>query len=453
MEEFQVEESNIKYLKSEPIRKAILHLSVPMMIGISAGTLYNLINAYFIGLVHDTGMMSAITLGLPIFTVLMAVGNVFGVGGGTFITRLIGENNSTGARKVAGYSFYSSIIVAVLLGILATLFIQPLLQLLGGGSSIHHYLSQYTLVLFIGGFAIIGNFTLEQLVRSEGASKESMYGMFLSVVVSILLDILLILGFNWHVFGAALSMVLANAASALYYLYFLETKSERLKGFLREFSLPIKEQIEIYKIGLSELLKMSFLIVTTLLLNNYAMNYGDSVVASFGIALRITQLPEFITMGLFMGIIPLIAYNFASKNKERLLASIKEVSLWILLISVIFAAVAFLFRKEILLMFTNDSDVLRIGVVIMAAQLLSSVFNGLTGLFTGIYQASGEGVATMVMSVAQGVLVIPLIIVLHAYFGLDGLIWAMTVTEGITLLLGLLLFIPYMKKVNQLDAI
>lgn len=91
MEEFEVNESNIYYLKESPIRKAIVHLSIPMMIGISATTIYNLINAYFIGLIHDTNMMSAITLAMPITIILMAVGNMFGVGGGSFITRLLGK--------------------------------------------------------------------------------------------------------------------------------------------------------------------------------------------------------------------------------------------------------------------------------------------------------------------------------------------------------------------------
>lgn len=92
-------QSNIKYLKDEPIKKAIVHLSIPMMIGMSAGTIYNVINAYFIGLVHDTAMFSAITLGLPIFTVLMAFGNMFGVGGGTFVTRLVAQNAVDRAKR------------------------------------------------------------------------------------------------------------------------------------------------------------------------------------------------------------------------------------------------------------------------------------------------------------------------------------------------------------------
>ena len=92
--------SNSYYLKEAPIRKAIAHLSIPMMIGISATTIYNLINAYFIGLVHDTNMMSTITLGLTITIVFMAIGNLFGVGGGTFITRLLGSKKKKKGKKI-----------------------------------------------------------------------------------------------------------------------------------------------------------------------------------------------------------------------------------------------------------------------------------------------------------------------------------------------------------------
>ena len=125
MEEFEVNESNIYYLKESPIRNAIAHLSIPMMVGISATTIYNLINAYFIGLIHDTNMMSAITLAMPITIVLMAVGNMFGVGGGSFITRLLGSGDTQKGKKVAGYSFYSSIILGIIIGIVAIIFMNP----------------------------------------------------------------------------------------------------------------------------------------------------------------------------------------------------------------------------------------------------------------------------------------------------------------------------------------
>ncbi|MDU7966841.1 MAG: MATE family efflux transporter [Paeniclostridium sordellii] len=439
-------QSNIKYLKDEPIKKAIAHLSIPMMIGMSAGTIYNIINAYFIGLVHDTAMLSAITLGLPIFTVLMAFGNMFGVGGGTFVTRLVAQNEVDRAKKVAGYTFYTSIIVGLLIAVFACLLMNPIVKLLGADSNTLNYTTQYSTTLFIGGFAVILNFALEQIVRSEGASKESMYGMFVSVVVSIILDILFILVLDLHVYGAALSMVIANIASSIYYIWYLNTKSENLKGFLYHFKISIKDQIEIYKIGVSELIQCTFLIVTTLLLNNFAMEYGDSVVASFGIALRIAQLPEFFTMGIVLGVMPLIAYNFSNKNIARLKEGIKYSSIFIISIAVVFAGIVYIFRGQVIQAFSDDPSVLSIGVYILVAMLVSALFNGMTTLFMTIYQASGEGVATGIMAISQGCLYIPMVIVLHYYFGLHGLVWSITITEVITCLIGVILYIPYSKK-------
>lgn len=449
MEEYEVNESNIYYLKESPIRKAIAHLSIPMMVGISATTIYNLINAYFIGLIHDTNMMSAITLAMPITIVLMAVGNMFGVGGGTFITRLLGSGDTQKGRKVAGYAFYASIILGVIIGIVAILFMKPVVHLLGADSQTMSYTAQYATILFIGGFAFILNFALEQLVRSEGASKESMYGMFISVAVSIVLDALLILVFNLHVLGAGISLVIANLASTTYYVWFLENKSESLKGFLQNFKLSVKEQLEVYKIGVSELFKSAFMIVTTLLLNNFSVQYGDNVVASFGIAMRITQLPEFLTMGLFLGAMPLFAYSFSAHNTKRLKESLKEVSLWIGGISILFALVVYLFRVPVLGLFTSDPKVIQVGVTILAAQLVSSVFNGFSGLFTGIFQASGLGAQTGVMSTIQGTFFIPVVLLLHHLYGLDGLIWSMTITEGIAFVAGGIMMVPYLKKLNK----
>lgn len=443
-------ESNIKYLKDEPIKKAIAHLSIPMMIGMSAGTIYNVINAYFIGLMNDTAVISAITLGLPIFTVLMAFGNMFGVGGGTFITRLVAKNEDEKAKKVAGYTFYASIISGILLGIIAFLSIGPIVKLLGADANTLSYTTQYSTTLFTGGFSIILNFALEQIVRSEGDSKESMYGMFISVIISTILDVLFILILNMHVYGAALSIILANIASSIYYIWYLETKSENLKGFLHFFKLSLKDQTEIYKIGVSELIQSAFLIVTTLLLNNFSIQHGEGVVASFGIALRIVQIPEFFTMGIVLGVMPLIAYNFSNKNLSRLKESIKYSTLFIFVISVLFAGIVYIFKNQVMHAFSSDTSVLQIGSYILVAMLISTIFNGLTALFMTIYQASGEGIATGIMAISQGCLYIPVVITLHYFYGLHGLIWSMTITEITTCLIGIVLFIIYNKKLKKI---
>lgn len=221
---------------------------------------------------------------------------------------------------------------------------------------------------------------------------------------------------------------------------------------MHHFKISVKDQIEIYKIGVSELIQCAFLIVTTLLLNNFAMEYGDSVVASFGIALRIAQLPEFFTMGIVLGVMPLIAYNFSNKNISRLKEGIKYSSIFIISIAVVFAGIIYMFRGQVIQAFSDDPSVLSIGVYILVAMLVSALFNGMTTLFMTIYQASGEGMATGIMAISQGCLYIPMVIVLHYYFGLHGLVWSITITEVITCLIGVILYIPYSKKTMKVLA-
>lgn len=447
--------SNEYYLENAPITKAIAHLSIPMMIGMSVGTIYNVINAFFIGLLNNTDMLTAITLGLPIFTILMAFGNMLGAGGGTFITRLVAKQNIEKAKKIAGYTFYSSIIIGILLGIILTIALTPIVKIMGADTSaIINYTKSYSLTMFIGGFAIVMNFALEQVVRAEGASKESMFGMAVSTIFSLIFDLLFILLFKFNVVGVALSMILANIASSIYYVYYLETKSENLKGFIKNFNISLKDKIEIYKIGVSELFLAGFLIITTLLLNNYSIRYGENVVASFGIALRIVQVPEFLAMGLALGIIPLIAYNFSNENFKRLKDSIKQSALWILGLSGGFITLVYIFRNVIIHLFSNDAAVLSVGVYIMVAMLISAFFNGFTTLFIGIFQASGQGIPSTIMSITQGILFIPVIIVLNNFFGLHGVIWSMTITEIITFLTGVILYIIFNNKLknNQVVA-
>lgn len=437
------------YLESAPITKAIAHLSIPMMIGMSVNTIYNVINAFFIGLLHNTDMLTSVTLGLPIFTILMAFGNMLGAGGGTFITRLIAKKETDKAKKVAGYTFYSSIIIAILIAIIAIIAINPIVKIIGADTfNIINYTKSYSLTVFIGGFSIVMNFALEQVVRAEGAAKESMFGMFVSTIFSLLFDTLFILVLKFNVVGVALSMVLANIASSIYYVYYLEAKSEHLKGFIKNFNISLKDKIEIYKIGVSELLLAAFLIVTTLLLNNFSIGYGESVVASFGIALRIVQVPEFLSMGLSLGVIPLIAYNFSNENFKRLKDSIKQSGLWILGLSGVFVSLVYIFRNPIIHLFSKDSAVLSIGIYIMAAMLISALFNGFTTLFTGIFQASGQGIPSIIMSITQGILFIPVIIILHNFFGLYGVIWSMTITEIITCITGVVLYIIFNNKLG-----
>lgn len=180
----------------------------------------------------------------------------------------------------------------------------------------------------------------------------------------------------------------------------------------------------------------SFLIITSLLLNNYAVRYGDDVIAAFGIYLRIVQLPEFLCMGLFMGITLLIGYSYGSKNKKRLQRAMKQAAIAIALIVCIFSSLVYIFRKDVLSWFTSSDSLIGVGIYILSVMLISTVFNGFTGLITSYFQTTGKAKKALAMSVSQGTLFIPTIVIVNAVLGLHGIIFSMEYCEAFNFFTG-----------------
>jgi len=278
-------------------------------------------------------------------------------------------------------------------------------------------------------------------VRAEGASTASMMGLILSTVGNLVFDVLFILVLHWGVLGAGLAIGLSNFVAVGYYLWFLQTKSaNNISLAPKWFTLRLAIVKEVFGVGVSELLMSSFMIVTALLLNNLAVQYGDGVQAAFGVALRIVQLPEFLVMGITLGVLSLFAYSFGAGNKKRLGSAIKTSALGIGAITIVFSGLVFVFRDQVFGLFSSDPDVIGNGVLILTAQLVATIFNGMTGLVIAVFQGTGAMRAATIMSIAQGVLFIPIVLLGQLWFGLTGIIWAMTVAELLTLVVALVLY-------------
>ncbi|GKU25906.1 MATE family efflux transporter [Clostridium folliculivorans] len=449
MEQVEIEQIDSYYFEKSPIWKAIAHMSLPMMLGMSLNLIYNIIDAYFIGKLNNTEMMSAITLALPFITVLMALGNLFGTGGGTFISRLLGEKNLLESKKVASVSFYFSIITGLILIMFSILMLQPILKLLGAEGNNIEFTKSIILVFTIGSPIIIANFVLEQLVRAEGASTVSMYGMGISVIANIILDPILIFTCHLNIMGAALGTVLGNLCAVFYFIYYIQKKSPALSISFKEFIPTSSMTKDIFKIGVTSLLMDVFLIVSGLLFNNLSIKYGDYVVAGFGISQRVVQLSDFIGMGLFMGVIPLIAYSYSAKNIKRMLEIIRTTAAYIVILIGIISGTLLIFRTQVFQLFSKDSEVLAIGTLIFVAMLLSSLFTSLSGLFVGVFQGVGREKEAAIMSVAKGLIVIPIMILSNVFWGLHGLIWSLTASEILACLVGALLWLHFKKDASM----
>jgi multidrug efflux pump len=442
------------YLSAAPIWRALVHLCVPMAAGMSVGAIYNLINAGFIGSLHDTALLAAITFGLPLLGLVMAVGGVFGVGGGALISRLFGASERDPAqaariKNVSSFAAWGSVLAGAVVGGIGLLLLHPLVRLLGADPAAVPATTAYVAVMLAFVPVMAATFCLEQLIRAEGAARQSMIGLIASTVANLVFDVVFILLLGWGVAGAALAIGLSNLVSVAYYAWFLQRRSTNVDLSPRWFTLDPAIVRPVFGVGVGELLQSGFLIVTALVLNNLAVGYGDAPLAAFGVALRIVQLPEFLVMGVTIGVLPLLAYSFGKGDGQRLSATLRAAAIAVAVIVGVFSTSVFLVRGQVFGAFSADPSVFRIGVLVLAAQLVATIVNGFTGLFTTLFQATGRSLPAIVMSVVQGALFLPVVLLANWWFGLSGIIWAMTVTEGVVFGIGAVLWLASRRSIHR----
>lgn len=432
------------YLRRAPMSRALAHLALPMMAATTVGVVYGAVNAGFIGSLHSTALLAAITFGLPLTAVVMAVGGVFGTGGSTAVARLLGElqalDDGTGPtaaalreriRRLSAFTVWGAALAGAVVGIAGLVALHPLTHLLGATGDAFAPTADYVTVLLAGTPVLAVAFAIEQLVRAQGATRVSMVGIVVSTAVNLGLDVLLILVLRWGVTGAALAIVGSNVVTVAWFAVHLHRRSPELRIGLRWFRPDGPTTRTVLSVGASELLMSGFLTVTAVVFNNVAARYGDGVLAAFGVAQRIVQLPEMLAMGVALGVMPLLATSFGARDTARLRSALLHSVAWVAGCVLVFTLPVFVLRERVLTLFSADPAVLTTGLSVLTAMLVAALFNGFTGLATTLFQSTGQAVPATVMSVAQGVLFVPVLLAARAALGLTGVIWAMPVTEVI----------------------
>ncbi|ASS69419.1 MULTISPECIES: MATE family efflux transporter [unclassified Paenibacillus] len=426
---------NLHYFEKAPVAKAVAHFAVPMMLGMSMSVIYSVLNAYFLGTLHNTAMLTALALTLPLFAIIMALGSLIGMGSGTFISRLLGEKKYEDAKRVSSFAFYSSLGLGLIVMAVGLPLIEPIVHGLGATPGSFGFTKDYVTMMLIGSPFVVLCFTLENIVRSEGAAITSMIGMILSVAVNIILDALAIFVFHWGVIGVAAATVVANMAASAFYALHMGKKSPFLTVSVRWFKATKDILGQVFKIGIPVFVMSVFLGAMSLILNHYLVEYGDQALAAYGISSRLLQLPEFILMGLCEGVVPLIAFSFTA-NKLRMKDTIGFTIKAIVALAAMFGVVVFLTSDSLIGLFTNDPQLIEMGSYILHVTFLSLFISGATALFTGIFQATAQGTAAIVMSIIQGVTLIPVLYIANRMNGFHGVVWSLVIADAVAFLAG-----------------
>lgn len=413
--------------------------------------IYNLADTFFVGQTHNDMMVAAVSVAAPIFTLLITIGTLIGSGGCSVISRALGSKDDAVARKTSSFCFYASFFIGIFFMLLLLIGCVPILNLVGATANTLSMASVYLRIIAVGAPFIIFSNTLANTIRADGAAKESMIGNMLGTVLNIVLDSIMILGFGWGIAGAAIATVVGNICACIYYVALMRRrKSAALSYQWADFTLDRKISVPVFAIGLPGALGNLLMSVSNVIMNRFLVPYGDGAVAAMGVAMKIGMIVAMLQMGLCMGVLPILAYNFGSQQLQRVRETILKTGLLCIILGSSMTLICYLAVTPLVSAFVTDADIILLGVKMVQAIILSGPILGIYFLTTNIMQSAGKSLIPTIVSLSrQGLIYIPCLILFNAVWGLDGLIYTQAVSDITASLLSILLCVLVMKNVAK----
>ncbi len=438
-----MEKNNVNLMTNAPVPKAILTLSVPTVLSTIVSLVYNLTDTYFIGLLDDPVQLGAVSLAFPVFMVIQAVGNIFGNGAPSYISRCLGAGKEDEARRTSSVSVYVSAGLTLIMTALCFLFMNPILHVLGASADTAAPTKAYLRVIIGFCFIMALQIILPSLLRAEGQVKEAVTGMIIGTVLNIALDPLFILVLHQGAAGAAWATVIGNFFAVVYYLMVFIKGKTTLSIKPCDFRPSSRIFKEVLKIGMPNSISQVIMSFSNIILNNLAAGYGDYVISAYGVAGKLISMVYMITVGYVSGYMPFAGYNYGAKNIKRMVSALKftiisgTILCLVLLVPFIWLAPAFV------KLFTSDVLIIETGISFLQAYAWVVPFMAIQMSIMCTFQATGYAIHAMLINLGRQCLFnIPFLYLFNHLWGLTGLLYAQTGADICTTLLALIIGIP-----------
>ena len=446
----------IEIFENKPILQALAIMAIPTIISQLITLVYNIADLWFIGQTDNPYMVGATALVATIFLMATAVANVFGVGGGNLVVRLIGSGQPDEAKKVASWSLLIAGVSAIGFSILCFIFMNPLLYLLGASENTIGYAKQYMFfVVVLGALPTVLSNVMSAMLRNVGYSKEAAFGLGLGGVLNVILDPLfmfVIMPNGYEVAGAALATLLSNIIAMIYYICtYGKVQSATILELPKclEQILP-ESRKSIFSVGLPAASSLVLFDVCNMIINMLSSSHGDLELAAMGIVLKVERLPLNVGIGICLGMTPLVAYNYAAKNKERMMKFFKSARTAGLLFALFCVVLYRIGAPFVIKLFISDAGTVRLGTEFLQARCFATPFMFLSFHMVHFMQAIGEGKISFYLPVIRQLcLNIPLLLLLNAILGMSGIIWTQLSADIINVIIS---YIIYVKVMNRIDA-
>lgn len=434
------DDKRIYTLSTENPYKAVLKLGVPLIAGMFIMVLYNFVDTYFIGLMKDDYRLAAVNLAYPVMMIMIAVSNMIGAGSASLIARSLGA----GCKEKADHTLTTGLLLTIINSALVTLiglaFLPVIVSSLGAKANTFVFTESYVRILLIGSIFTMGNYTLGQLLRSEGSVKYSIAGMIVGTIVNIVLDPVFIFLLHMDISGAALATIIGNASGMSISLYFYLRKRTILRPALK-YIRPTKEILkEIFWVGVPASLETLLTSAAYIINNNLAVAYGELTVAAIGIAQKILSLGSYIYQGFASGTQPIMGYNYGAKNFRRMLQVLKAGIIVVTLTELMVMLIYGMFAPALIGIFSDSAQVIQTGSGVLRTLMLILPFVCATSMSRMSFQSIGKPqFAFAITLVRQLILYVPLLLTLNHLFGFGGLLLAQPITEAIMMVVSVYL--------------
>lgn len=439
---------------SAPVPKAVLANVIPSIISMLMVLAYNLADTFFIGQTKNPYMVAAVSICTPVFLIFMAVGMLFGIGGTSLISRMLGGDSRDRAQNASSFCFWSGLGIGVVSMFVLFVFAEPVCRLAGASEDTVGYSVQYLKIVAVGiPFLIVSN-AFSNIIRSEGKASKAMAGMIIGNLINIVLDPVMILALGWNVAGAAIATVLGNIFSSVFYVIHLLSSGSILSIRPRDYRIGGRIAASVMAIGIPASLNSMLMSVSNILINNKMKAHGDMAVAGLGVAMKVNMIAVMLLIGLGTGIQPLLGYCFGARNRKRYLAVLRFSVLLALGLSFVMTAVCYFGAAPLVTAFLDDPDAFGYGFAFSRVYILSGPILGLLFVFINAIQSTGAALPSLILSVSrQGILYLPILFTMDRVFHTARtLALAQPITDYLATTLAIILFtITYQRVIKAAD--
>ena len=444
-----MEDNRINLLKSAPVSKAVNSMAAPSIVGLLVSAIYNIVDTMFVSWLGTTST-AATQVVFFIIMLITAISFTFGIGGGGYLSRLLGANQKEKADQVATVSLFIAFFTGIILTALLLVFLYPVLRFYGASGDVLVESHKYGTYIILGTVFWVSNVTMNNLMRSEGSARFSMIAMATGALLNIILDPLFIFTFNWGIRGAAIATTLSQGVTFVILLYHYINRKTVIHIYLKAFQPTWQMMGEILKIGVPTFLRQFLFSVAFGIQNQAAVVYGgDELLAATGLILRITLIPLNFVFGLGQGVQPVLGYNYGADNMKRVYNALKYALILGAAFTVIWGTFAILLSNQIFSIFKPSRNVLALGTQGLFYMSISLIFMSFNNTISVFFQSIGKGTQSMVLGMSrQGFLFISLCFILPPLFGIRGVLLIQPIADLITMILCFLLFRNYLRNVK-----